>query len=319
MRQKTYLVFGLAALLVLLCCLASLVNATETCQDGRKLEDGNSEDEYDEDSNDGYDEDDYDAYDGSDEARRELGPCERDPLRPPFLDAGDLGLLFQELIEEFEEDPDMQVTVHSKDPWIISVDNFLSEEEVEDLLAIAGDDFEPSQELSAQKLKDGKYSSNSMETKHRTSETKFCTDTCAKSSAVTAVQDRVSDILGIEEDAMEFIQFVRYLPGQYYRQHHDSSAAYATMPMGHRVITVFMYLNTIERGGETSFPRVNIKVKPVRGRAVIWTNVLDSNPDERDMRTIHEALPNDSEEIKIAANFWLYQYDYRSYWPACTG
>ncbi|KAL3923777.1 MAG: hypothetical protein SGILL_001451 [Bacillariaceae sp.] len=55
-----------------------------------------------------------------------------------------------------------------------------------------------------------------------------------------------------------------------------------------RLVTLFCYLNTLEdgQGGETYFPKAgNRKVKPVRGRAVLWSNVKeDGQPDER---TIH--------------------------------
>ncbi len=79
-------------------------------------------------------------------------------------------------------------------------------------------------------------------------------------------------------------------------------------------------------GGETHFPRVlgvggasSIKIKPELGKAVLWANTLNSNPQSIDERTYHEALPV-VKGIKYAANAWIHNYDYETpnLW-ACTG
>lgn len=54
---------------------------------------------------------------------------------------------------------------------------------------------------------------------------------------------------------------------------------------------VFLYLNDVEEGGGTHFSSLGITVQPKVGRAVIWPSVLDHNPDAKDHRTNHEALP----------------------------
>ena len=66
----------------------------------------------------------------------------------------------------------------------------------------------------------------------------------------------------------------------------------------------------VEAGGHTHFPRLNISVRPKRGSALLWPSVLDHDPNERDDRTDHEALPVAS-GTKYAANYWLHMYRYR--------
>lgn len=63
------------------------------------------------------------------------------------------------------------------------------------------------------------------------------------------------------------------------------------MPCGPRILTIFLYLNNVEEGGETRFPLLGVLVKPKMGNALIWPNVKDEDPDKKDPRTDHEAMP----------------------------
>ena len=50
---------------------------------------------------------------------------------------------------------------------------------------------------------------------------------------------------------------------------------------------VFFYLNDVEQGGGTIFPDLNITVFPKRGRVLIWPSVVDSDLNEKELRTDH--------------------------------
>jgi prolyl 4-hydroxylase len=80
---------------------------------------------------------------------------------------------------------------------------------------------------------------------------------------------------------------------------------------GVRILTFFMYLNDVEEGGETDFPQLGITVKPKKGQALLWPNVYMRNPDARDGRTMHQALPV-KKGVKYAANLWLHQRDFKT-------
>ena len=85
--------------------------------------------------------------------------------------------------------------------------------------------------------------------------------------------------------------------------------------VGIRIMTAFIYLNTVEDGGGTNFPLVhNLTVQPKRGRVLIWPNVLDSSPDDKDWRMIHQALPvqGDGDVVKYAANLFIHQRNFIS-------
>ena len=80
-----------------------------------------------------------------------------------------------------------------------------------------------------------------------------------------------------------------------------------------RIITFYMYLNGNEdsglEGGGTDFPRLGITVTPKRGRAAMWTSVLNDQPHRKDIRTEHAALPVEK-GVKHGANAWIHQRDY---------
>jgi prolyl 4-hydroxylase len=75
-------------------------------------------------------------------------------------------------------------------------------------------------------------------------------------------------------------------------------------------LTLFLYLNDVEEGGETHFPHIDTVVKPKRGRAVLWPSVLNEAPNIKDFRTEHEAWAV-KKGIKYGANAWMHQRDYR--------
>ena len=78
---------------------------------------------------------------------------------------------------------------------------------------------------------------------------------------------------------------------------------------GPRILTAYMYLNDVEKGGGTNFPELNVTVMPRRGRLLLWPSVLNDHPDEEDSITMHQALPVEAGE-KYGANGWLHLRDF---------
>ena len=91
--------------------------------------------------------------------------------------------------------------------------------------------------------------------------------------------------------------------------HHDQNSP-QTSAWGPRLYTFFMYLNDVEAGGQTHFPRLNISVAPRRGAALLWPSVLDHDPNLRDDRTEHESVAV-GRGTKYAANYWLHMWDFQ--------
>ena len=174
------------------------------------------------------------------------------------------------------------VTVLSEEPWVIVIDDFLSSAEADEILK-AG---------SSSGTAWGRSQAGDGVQAARTSSTAWCKGKCLANPTVRAVEDRVSTLLGIPMENAEPMQVLRYETGQFYKVHHDQNSPRASA-WGPRMFTVFLYIGdeSSYEGGETHFPRLNLTIPKGKGKACIWTSVLDSDPYQRDDRTDHESLP----------------------------
>jgi hypothetical protein len=121
---------------------------------------------------------------------------------------------------------------------------------------------------------------------------------------------RVSDLVGIPLENAEALQVIHYLPNQEYRAHFDAYDLYTQngqhfSKWGHqRIVTVLLYLNKVEEGGSTNFPKLNIDVSPKPGRIVIFNNVGESAMIPHPL-SLHSGQPVIKGE-KWACNLWFH-------------
>merc|ERR1719487_3180980 len=105
-----------------------------------------------------------------------------------------------------------------------------------------------------------------------------------------AVEARLAGIVNLPVENQEPAQVIRYGPGEGYSSHHDRLESQARQACGVRVATFLMYLGQSDavaagdRGGETHFPELGLKVPPVPGRVLLWWNV---NPSEIEAGMAH--------------------------------
>ena len=106
---------------------------------------------------------------------------------------------------------------------------------------------------------------------------------------------RLADLLDIPPEHGEPVQGQRYAEGQQFRAHcdwfRDDMDYWPEMKAqgGQRIWTAMIYLNDVEEGGETWFPRAGIRLTPTRGLLVAWNNLIaDGSPNDA---TLHEARP----------------------------
>lgn len=105
---------------------------------------------------------------------------------------------------------------------------------------------------------------------------------------ILMLQRRIDDLMGIDPAFGETIQGQRYAPGQEFRGHYDHflpSQHFWDLEQkrgGQRSWTAMAYLNAVEEGGTTDFPRVNLSIPPQPGALLIWNNMKPDgkpNPD----------------------------------------
>ena len=109
------------------------------------------------------------------------------------------------------------------------------------------------------------------------------------------LDERFAALLGVDSGFSEPIQGQRYDPGEYFKEHTDWFAPGTkeftehTACGGQRTWTVMVYLNAVERGGETCFKRLGRCFTPAPGLALAWNNLqADGTPNPF---TLHEAMP----------------------------
>ena len=105
----------------------------------------------------------------------------------------------------------------------------------------------------------------------------------------------MDQLLGIDAANGELIQGQRYLPGQQFKPHFDwfapnTPAWEKAWPLGgQRSFTVMAYLNTVQEGGETDFPLLDLAVAPRAGTLLAWNNMDESGEPNRSM--LHAGNP----------------------------
>lgn len=213
-----------------------------------------------------------------------------------FLVPGKLNEMFERVDKDLRSK--YKINVLSYDPWIVTIDDFMTDEETEAIISSTGKKWERSTDTgSTNKFGEtGRKLSSS-----RTSSNAWCRESCERNPLVRSVIDKIIDVTTIPYDNYESFQVLQYEVGQFYRAHHDTGPSQMSLTCGQRILTFFLYLSDVEEGGETAFPKLKLSVKPKRGKAVFWPGVMSDSPTTIDHRTLHEAKPV-IKGVKYAAN-----------------
>ncbi len=247
--------------------------------------------------------------------------CPKDPNAVDAMGPGDLHKMFERiLIEEGDN-----VTVYSRPeyaegddatnanyiigPWVITVDNVISDEECERLIELGGHKgYERSTDVGKQ-LFDGTF--DAVQSKTRTSANAWCTDDCYKDPLAMNAMASIERLTGVPDINSEYFQLLKYTKGQFYRRHHDYIDQTWDRAPGPRILTAFLYLNDVDAGGGTNFPGLNLTVMPKKGKMLLWPSVLNEDPNRKDYRTDHQALDVEA-GVKYAANSWIHLRDFKT-------
>ncbi len=121
----------------------------------------------------------------------------------------------------------------------------------------------------------------------------------------------VSKMTGIPVSHQEPQQILQYLPGGEYRPHYDafSAGSKALEQGGNRILTVIFYLNTVIKGGETTFPELGLAVHPLAGTGIIFANLL--NNKQPNPFSLHAGAPL-LEGEKWISTIWIREKPYQS-------
>ena len=208
--------------------------------------------------------------------------------------------------QEKVSDPTLEMQQH---PWILSFDEFLTNEECDKLIELGHQVGYIRSHDTGEVKADGSY--EAVQSDGRTSSGAFCSypSNCRNDDVVQRIHDRIAKVTGIPTGNSEDLQILKYEQGEKYGLHHDYVPQQLVHQCGPRILTFFLYLSDVEDGGETAFTYLGISVKPKRRRALLWPSVFSSDPKQMDMKTAHEAKPV-LKGKKYGANSWLHLYEY---------
>lgn len=127
---------------------------------------------------------------------------------------------------------------------------------------------------------------------------------------IEKVNRRMTALTGLNLETAEDFQVQNYGLAGHYDPHFDFSrdlenSTLGQLGTGNRIATVLLYMSDVEAGGATVFPYVGARVKPKKGDAVFWHNLLRSG--EGDFRTRHAGCPV-LQGWKWVSNKWIHEY-----------
>lgn len=187
--------------------------------------------------------------------------------------------------------PDKTVNVLAKfdEPLVVVLDSVLTDEECDALI-----------EISKERLQRSKIGSTREVSEQRTSSGAFLER--SEHEIITRIEKRLSALSGIPLENAEELHILNYKPGQEYKEHFDYFAASSKAAANNRIATFVLYLNDVEEGGETYFPKINLSVFPKKGCAVYFEYFY--NNEETNANTLHGGAPVIEGEKWIATQ-WI--------------
>lgn len=188
-------------------------------------------------------------------------------------------------------------------PVIRVYSNVLSADECDRLIALSVSKLKPSTTV------DKDTGENAIH-QHRTSRGTFFT--LKENELIQRIDERLAEMIKLPVENGEGLQILNYGLGGEYKPHFDyfppnqPGSAVHVQKGGQRVVTVILYLNDVEEGGETVFPDIGLKIAPFKGGAVYFSYFQNS---QLDPLTLHGGLPVIQGEKWIATR-WVRESAY---------
>lgn len=194
----------------------------------------------------------------------------------------------------------LKMNIHNESPFIATINNFITDDECNHIINIAKPHLIRSVVSSNNGgvVSDGRTSKNTW-IKHNTDD------------ITRTIVNKICELVNKPIETAESFQVIYYDTNQEYRSHYDGwehkydieKNVRCLKKGGQRLLTVLCYLNDVEQGGCTAFPKLNINVEPEKGKLVIFENVY-KNTNKRHDLSLHSGMPVIKGE-KYAFNLWF--------------
>ena len=206
-------------------------------------------------------------------------------------------------LKKLEKLDKIKFRVINKYPYIVKINNLLTDGEIKEILELAKGKFEHSNIVV-----DGQLVYN---TGQRNSSTAYLfkdgmPDVYSK--RIERIIKKICYLASCERERLE-IMCVRYRQGEFFGKHVDYFEDHEVNVLdkgGNRIATFFVYLNTLEKsdGGETEFTKLGIKSRPKKGDAIFFIN-KNFETGEMIPETEHQGNPVLVDTVKYGLNIWI--------------
>ncbi|KAK1734556.1 prolyl 4-hydroxylase alpha subunit-like protein [Skeletonema marinoi] len=180
-----------------------------------------------------------------------------------------------------------------QDPDIYSIDNFLTNEECDRLIAKSQPHLVP---CLVKNDKTGIAEQDPVRTS---------TNTNVPQSEVPSIVEKMTNVANCCADQLEILQVLNYKKGQEFIPHTDGFSGKfdaCGFEQASRQATIFCYLNDVSEGGSTNFPEIGLAIQPKKGTAVIH---FPADLELReDTRTLHQGAPAVDEKWLLTTWVW---------------
>jgi prolyl 4-hydroxylase len=190
------------------------------------------------------------------------------------------------------------VSLWSSDPAIYVVEDFISDDECDAFISATKHELQRATVIGLDKEQQLEDRTNT-----------FAWLAHDANDLIHEVSKRLSILTHFPIRNAEMFQVVHYEGDAEYKPHFDSFDIETELgkkywePGGQRMITALIYLNDVEDGGATYFPKLNISIKPKKGNVLIFHNTIEDTVSIHP-NSLHAGMPVKSGE-KWAANLWF--------------
>ena len=168
------------------------------------------------------------------------------------------------------------------DPYVVVLQNFLSDEEANHLQALGSNIGWTLNNNTNTSLYHGASCRNA---------DAAATTTCNNDEIYQRVMDRIASLADTTQSFLEPMDLLQFGSGEYMAPHHHFEVNSIWKPAGPRVLSLFLFLSEVittsndekgdevpGSGGELGFPNLDwLFIRPQKGMVVLWSNVRNEN------------------------------------------
>jgi prolyl 4-hydroxylase len=218
-----------------------------------------------------------------------------DSEHTPYMhELPDIGTKGNKLITS---DREVKVLSRVEKPFILHLDQVLSDEECDELVRLSNDRLQPSRIVDP-------TTGEETVTQGRTSKGMYFI--LNENAFIAKLEKRIAELTNLPVENGEGLQVLNYAIGEEYKPHFDFFPANKIEPDkgGQRIGTFLIYLNDVPAGGETVFPRTGVSIVPKKGSAVYFH--YGNSQEQVDRMSLHSSIPVVKGE-KWVATKWIRQ------------